>query len=131
MLNDLAFFVDLLAPYFSPSLFMPFACISSLLRSIVGVAGGATRTAIVRHQARRENLADVAAKDGSQETLVNVFSLLISIVLLPLVEGLPKVIWTLFILLTFIHIFANYRAVRSLELNTFNQARFALAVRLV
>lgn len=35
-------------------------------QSIVGVAGGATRAAIVQHQARRDNMADVAAKDSSQ-----------------------------------------------------------------
>lgn len=32
----------------------------------MGVAGGATRTALIQHQARRDNMADVAAKDGSQ-----------------------------------------------------------------
>ena len=32
----------------------------------MGVAGGATRTAMIQHQARRDNMADVAAKDGSQ-----------------------------------------------------------------
>ncbi|RLV63728.1 hypothetical protein DV515_00017974, partial [Chloebia gouldiae] len=38
---------------------------------VVGVAGGATRAALAVHQARRDNVADVAAKDSSQETLVN------------------------------------------------------------
>ena len=37
-----------------------------LLQSIVGIAGGATRAALVQHQARRDNMADVAAKDSSQ-----------------------------------------------------------------
>lgn len=37
-------------------------------QSIVGVAGGATRAAMTQHQARRDNMADVAAKDGSQVT---------------------------------------------------------------
>jgi len=35
-------------------------------QSIVGIAGGATRAALVQHQARRDNMADVAAKDSSQ-----------------------------------------------------------------
>ena len=38
------------------------------MQSIVGVAGGATRAAMTQHQARRDNMADVAAKDGSQVT---------------------------------------------------------------
>jgi len=33
---------------------------------VVGVAGGATRAALTQHQARRNNMADVSAKDGSQ-----------------------------------------------------------------
>ena len=36
------------------------------MQSIVGVAGGATRAALTQHQARRDNMADVSAKDGSQ-----------------------------------------------------------------
>lgn len=39
-------------------------CLS--LQSIVGVAGGATRAALTVHQARRDNMADISAKDGSQ-----------------------------------------------------------------
>ena len=30
------------------------------------MAGGATRAALTQHQARRDNMADVSAKDGSQ-----------------------------------------------------------------
>lgn len=30
------------------------------------MAGGATRAALTQHQARRNNMADVSAKDGSQ-----------------------------------------------------------------
>ena len=37
-----------------------------MLQAVVGVAGGATRASITMHQARSGNMADVAAKDGSQ-----------------------------------------------------------------
>lgn len=37
-----------------------------LVQSLVGVAGGATRAALTVHQARRDNMADISAKDGSQ-----------------------------------------------------------------
>lgn len=37
-----------------------------LVQSLVGVAGGATRAALTLHQARRDNMADISAKDGSQ-----------------------------------------------------------------
>ncbi len=58
-----------------------------LLQAIVGCAGGATRAALTQHQARRNNMADVSAKDGSQETLVNLAALLVSLLLIPSVTG--------------------------------------------
>lgn len=36
------------------------------IQCIVGVAGGATRAALTMHQARRNNMGDVSAKDSSQ-----------------------------------------------------------------
>ena len=55
------------------------------LQSIVGVAGGSTRAALTLHQARRNNMADVSAKDGSQETLVNLAALVCSLLMVPIV----------------------------------------------
>ncbi|VDO49481.1 unnamed protein product [Haemonchus placei] len=128
IMNDLAFFIDLLSPAFSGSFFVC-ACTSSILRCVVGVAGGATRTAIIQHQARRNNLADVASKDGSQETMVNVTALLASFILLPLVSGKQAIIWLLFLVFTLIHLYANYRAVRSLNMETLNLKRATLLIR--
>ena len=45
----------------------------------MSTAGSATRAAFVQHQAHRDNMADVAAKDGSQVRLF-VTSLLLSII---------------------------------------------------
>lgn len=51
------------------------------------MSGSATRAAVTQHQARMNNMADVSAKDGSQETLVNLMALIASLILLPLVSG--------------------------------------------
>jgi hypothetical protein len=80
-------------------------------------------------QARRENLADVAAKDGSQETLVGIVSLLTSLVVLPAVDGRPTVVWMLFCLLTCVHLGANYAAVRALQFDIFNEARLRIVAK--
>uniref|UniRef100_F1L6T6 Protein root UVB sensitive/RUS domain-containing protein n=1 Tax=Ascaris suum TaxID=6253 RepID=F1L6T6_ASCSU len=119
-LNDLAFSLELLAAAL-PSLFTLLVCLSSLARSIVAVAGGATRTTVVQHQARCNNVADVSAKDGSQETLVNVTALLCSLILLPLISGRTVLIWMFYILFTGVHLFANYAAVTALHFETLNQ----------
>lgn len=102
VLNDIAMFMEILAPYF-PACFTLIVCTAGifkvnkncnklsqmwfffffkkaekmwfemettnqvcLLQSLVGVAGGATRAALTVHQARRDNMADISAKDGSQ-----------------------------------------------------------------
>ena len=66
ILNDFSFFVDLVSPMFAKCYSIYFISFSGLLRSIVGIAGGATRSALTQHQARQNNLADVSAKDSSQ-----------------------------------------------------------------
>lgn len=76
------------------------------------------------------NAADVAAKDSAQETLVNVSALLYSLILLPLISGNITVTWVLYILFTFIHLSANYRAVMALNLRTFNRSLLYVVTRL-
>ncbi|GFS10944.1 UPF0420 protein C16orf58-like protein [Elysia marginata] len=121
-LNDLAFFIDIISPLFG-TYFTLVVCVSGIFRSIVGVAGGATRAALTQHQARRNNMADVSAKDGSQETLVNLVALLCSIAMVKFVTGHQIVVWVLFVVFTSLHLYANYRAVRAVRMETLSQAR--------
>ncbi len=89
--NDAALFVGIVA---SKEHFLLALVAQNVLRSVVAVAGSATRAAVVVHQAHngRGNVSDVAAKDGSQETLVNLMALLLGYVLIPIVisNGLSK-----------------------------------------
>ena len=64
--NDFAMCMELSGPLWPKEWFQYILCGASVSRALVGVAGGATRTAITQHQARAENISDVAAKDGSQ-----------------------------------------------------------------
>ncbi|KAK3085163.1 hypothetical protein FSP39_025248 [Pinctada imbricata] len=127
ILNDFAIFIEILAPNFKP-LFTPIVCTAGVCKSIVGVAGGATRAALTLHQARRNNMADVSAKDGSQETLVNLAALLCSMLLVPIVTGNETLIWTLFFLFTILHLYANYSAVTCVVMETINQSRLHILV---
>lgn len=88
VLNDAALVLELLAPAW-PRAGPALLTLAAAAKCIVGVAGGATRAALAVHQARRDNMADVAAKDSSQETLVNGAGLLLALLLLPLLEGRP------------------------------------------
>ncbi|XP_028913528.1 RUS family member 1 [Ornithorhynchus anatinus] len=127
VLNDAAMFLEIVAPAF-PAYFTLTVCVSSLAKCIVGVAGGATRAALTVHQARRNNMADVSAKDGSQETLVNLAGLLVSLMLLPLVSDRPSLCLPLFLLFTSLHLYANFRAVRAVVMETLNEARLRLVL---
>lgn len=57
-------------------------CATTSMKAIVGVAGGATRSALTQHHAVRGNLADVSSKDNSQETAVNLIASFLGIYLL-------------------------------------------------
>ncbi|XP_076997253.1 RUS family member 1 [Tamandua tetradactyla] len=128
ILNDIAMFLEIMAPIY-PVCFTLIICTSNLSKCIVSVAGGATRAALTMHQARRNNMADVAAKDSSQETLVNLAGLLVSLLMLPLVSDWPSFSLGCFFLLTALHIYANYRAVRALVMETLNEGRLWLVLK--
>ncbi|CAG0918584.1 unnamed protein product [Notodromas monacha] len=119
--NDLASIMFLLSGAF-PWLYTPILCIGSVIRALVGVAGAATRVAVTQHQALRDNLGDVSAKDGSQETLVNLSALIVSMFMLPSITDTWEIIAAI-AMLTFIHLYANWRGVTALEFNVFNSWR--------
>lgn len=125
VINDMAMFLDLISG-FLPHYFTAIVCVSGLLKAIVGVAGGSTRAALTQHQARQNNMADVAAKDGSQETLVNLLAVICSLVIVPAVVQNIMFIWILYFVMTFLHITANYMAVKCVKMETFNKIRFRI-----
>ncbi|KAI5742359.1 hypothetical protein M8J77_006498 [Diaphorina citri] len=127
LINDVAMCVELMLPLFPQSCVIYALALSSLGKSLVGVAGGATRASIIQHQAAHSgNIGDIAAKDGSQETCVNLTASLLGLVVLKLCTENIFLTWLLFIIFTGLHIYFNYRAVRCLEFNTFNRQRFII-----
>eukprot|EP00112_Aurelia_sp_Birch-Aquarium-sp1_P023114 Seg676.3 transcript_id=Seg676.3/GoldUCD/mRNA.D3Y31 product="RUS1 family protein C16orf58-like" protein_id=Seg676.3/GoldUCD/D3Y31 len=128
ILNDLAILLDLLSPLFK-GYFTLIACLSGIAKSIVGVAGGATRAALTQHQARRDNMADVSAKDGSQETLVNLMALIAGLIITPLVANSALLVWALFAIFTFLHLYCNYKAVSAVVMETVNLPRYHILVK--
>ncbi|KAM9510550.1 RUS family member 1 [Guaruba guarouba] len=127
VLNDAALLLELLAPDW-PRAGPALLTLAAAGKCVVGVAGGATRAALAVHQARRDNVAEVAAKDSSQETLVNGAGLLLALLLLPALEGRPWLTWGVVALLLLTHVGANLRAVGALRLRSLNRPRLRLAV---
>ncbi|XP_074599805.1 RUS family member 1 [Brevipalpus obovatus] len=127
IINDIAFLIDMISPIFSHYIILV-QCSSGLLKSLVGTIGGSTRAAFTQHQARRKNLADVSAKDNSQETLVNLVALVLGLTIVPLIVPNATLTWISFIFFVIFHIYCNYKAVRAVKFEILNQARVAASV---
>lgn len=124
IVNDTAMFFELLVP-FATDFSLHVLCITTAMKAIVGVAGNATRASITQHQAIKGNMADVSAKDGSQETCVNLLASIVGVFMLALFNEGPQE-WYIFFLLTAVHLIANYLAVKSLIFTHLNNVRLAI-----
>lgn len=122
VINDIGLTLDMVAPYFS-SLVTEVLCVSSVCKTMCGVAAGSTRSSLMTHFAKRDNMADCAAKEGSQETAVKLFGLVFGMYFANAVNASPKSVWVAFILLTLVHVYANFHAVSCLCIPTTNRPR--------
>ncbi|CAA0825543.1 Protein root UVB sensitive 3 [Striga hermonthica] len=91
-----------------------------------GVASGATRAALTQHFALQNNAADISAKEGSQETVATMIGMALGMLLARVTAGHSVAIWFCFLSLTIFHMYANYKAVRSLSLATLNSERSSI-----
>jgi len=72
-------------------------------------------------------MADVSAKDGSQEMAVGLLSMLLGLYVTPLIDTDTKT-WVCFIIFTIIHLCANYKAVRCVVLEKLNRQRASILI---
>ncbi|KAK5578133.1 hypothetical protein RB653_003086 [Dictyostelium firmibasis] len=125
ILNNIGMAFEMISPLFSHQLFLPLSCIGLIAKSICGVAGGCTKASLTQHFAKRDNLADVSAKDGSQETAVNLVGMILSVLVSNFITDNTSLIatWLVFLLFTTLHLFCNYRAVSAVQLKSINRYR--------
>ncbi|KAL6192859.1 hypothetical protein ACLB2K_033945 [Fragaria x ananassa] len=128
LMNDLGMLMDLVSPLF-PSAFVFVVCLGSLSRSFTGVASGATRAALTQHFALQSNAADISAKEGSQETMATMIGMALGMLLARATMERPLAIWFSFLSLTMFHMYANYKAVRCLALNSLNPERCSILLQ--
>ncbi|EFN54602.1 hypothetical protein CHLNCDRAFT_135084 [Chlorella variabilis] len=128
VMNDIGLALELASPLL-PGAFLLLACLGSLARAVTGVAGSATRMALTQHFALQRNAADIAAKEGSQETAVTLVGMVLGMAFIRAAHGLEPLIWSAFWALTALHVWANVRAMRCLRIASLNQARLGLLLR--
>lgn len=122
LFNDTGFFLELYSPYLSPWWKVFALSVGEALRALCGVSAGASKAALSMHFAKHDNLAELNAKEASQETAVGLIGLLVGTVVVKMIEDHRSVVY-LMILLVFGHLGMNYLGVRSVQMTNLNRQR--------
>jgi len=138
LINNVGLALDMMAPLVPSEYFWLLASVSTLCKTLCGLSAGATKGSISQHFAVAGNLADVHAKEGSQETAVNLVGMIFGIGVARWFQQLDAAIdsisvWRIqivfFSALTLVHVLANYFAVKGLRLRTLNRERTKEALK--
>ncbi|KAJ5851999.1 uncharacterized protein N7529_011384 [Penicillium soppii] len=121
--NDIAMILDCLSPGV-PGGAMRVAVLSAagVLRALCGVAGGSSKASLSAHFARWGNLAEVNAKDSSQETVISLFGMLVGSLVISHITSFTTT-WAVLLLLLATHLSMNYAAVRAVQMTSLNRQR--------
>lgn len=122
LFNDTAFFMELYSPYLGPYGKILALTTGEALRALCGVAAGASKAALSVHFAKHDNLAELNAKEASQETAVGLIGLAVGTLVVKYVEDHHTVVF-LMITLVFAHLWMNYLGVRSVCMDNLNRQR--------
>ena len=122
--NNIGYALDFTAASFENKMvFTLFASLSVIFKTLTAVAGGATKSALTNHFAIKGNTADLDAKDGSQETLVNLIGMIIGSYLIQCIPLENLKVWIIFIVLGSLHLYFNYLAISAVILVNINRQR--------
>ncbi|KKA29673.1 hypothetical protein TD95_001361 [Thielaviopsis punctulata] len=125
LFNDTAFFLDLVVPALPAALRVSVLCVSAMLRALCGVAAGSSKAALSAHFARQDNMAELNAKEASQETAVGLVGLLVGTATVQVFRDRATVFWVM-IGLVLAHLYMNYRAVQAVKLEVLNRQRMMI-----
>ncbi|KAI8964706.1 vitamin B6 photo-protection and homoeostasis-domain-containing protein [Daldinia sp. FL1419] len=125
IVNDSALFLDVLSPVLPTYPKIIAICGAGILRALCGISGGAAKASLSAHFAKNGNLAELNAKDGSQETVISLLGMLAGSFFVHLVDG-KVAVGASMIVLVGIHLWTNYQAVRSVQMRTLNRQRLTI-----
>lgn len=126
--NDCSQFLDLLLPALPLIPKVSVMVSASVLRSLCGVAAGASKATLSAHFAKTGNLAELSAKEQSQETVVSLMGMLTGTLLVKLVDG-KTAVWCWMVVLVGVHLMTNYYGVRAVKMRTLNRQRATIVFR--
>ncbi|KAI1471278.1 vitamin B6 photo-protection and homoeostasis-domain-containing protein [Daldinia caldariorum] len=125
IVNDSALFLSILSPVLPPYPKTFALCAAGALRALCGVSGGAAKASLSAHFAKNGNLAELNAKDGSQETVISLLGMLAGSMFVQVVHGKIAVGISM-VVLVIVHLWTNYQAVRSVQMRTLNRQRLTI-----
>ncbi|KAI0423985.1 vitamin B6 photo-protection and homoeostasis-domain-containing protein [Xylaria sp. FL1042] len=125
--NDSALFLDVLSPALPGPAKVVALCMSGVLRALCGVSGMSAKASLSAHFARSGNLAELNAKDGSQETVISLLGMLVGSVFVRFVQR-RLAVWLWTATLVGLHLWTNYQAVRSVQMRTLNKQRATMVI---
>lgn len=130
-MNDVGLTIDMLTPYVAEhscqwGLAVCMAT-SAMAKALCGLAAGATKSSITAYFALDHNIADLLAKESTQETFVSLLGMILGAAVAHYCTN-TILLAVMFVLLTVFHIWANVKAVSLLKLTTLNHERARLAV---
>ncbi|OJJ47471.1 hypothetical protein ASPZODRAFT_93924 [Penicilliopsis zonata CBS 506.65] len=121
--NDLAMILDCLSPLIPAGVSrVSVLSAAGVLRALCGVAGGSSKASLSAHFAKWGNLAEVNAKDSSQETIISLVGMLVGSIVVSRVTSFAAT-WISLILLLILHLSMNYAAVRAVHMTSLNRQR--------
>ncbi|KAK0712384.1 vitamin B6 photo-protection and homoeostasis-domain-containing protein [Lasiosphaeria miniovina] len=126
--NDSAQFLDLLTPALPYLPKLSVIVSAGVLRALCGVAANASKASLSAHFALTGNLAELNAKEASQETVVSLLGMLVGTLVVRMVED-KQVVWIMMMVLAGVHLMMNYRAVRSVKMRSLNRQRATIVFR--
>ncbi|CZT10646.1 related to DUF647 domain protein [Rhynchosporium agropyri] len=122
ILNDSAMLLDCVSPAFPKSMRVVVYSMSSILRSLCGVAAGSSKASLSAHFATQGNLGELNAKDSSQETVISLCGMLVGSIVVSYITS-KRTTWTALVFLLAIHLGTNYLAVRAVCMRSINRQR--------
>ncbi|KAJ5582804.1 hypothetical protein N7535_001424 [Penicillium sp. DV-2018c] len=121
--NDIAMILDCLSPgVLAGPMRVAILSMAGVLRALCGVAGGSSKASLSAHFARSGNLAELNAKDSSQETIISLFGMLVGSVVISHVNSFTTT-WLILLTLLALHLSTNYAAVRAVQMTSLNRQR--------
>lgn len=127
LIVDVGITLEVAATIVPQPLFLPMICVGNMCKAMCGVAAGACGGAINLFWAKGSDISDINAKFGAQHTVTGALGLLFAAIFARSVSSVsPFLLWTLYSTLTMLHIYANTRCMKLVELDSFNIARMEL-----